>query len=104
MVSPTADLDTSAKSLKEMLLSTAEQILVRQRKKIQPWVTNKVLDLCDQRRQLKQWKYTSTETGLEYRKVNGKVRKNLKAAREEWAEEKCKKIEKGMISRNNKEA
>ena len=50
MVSPTADLDTSAKSLKEILLSTAEQILVRQRKKIQPWVTNEVLDLRDQRR------------------------------------------------------
>ena len=49
----------------------------RKRKKIQPWVTNEVLDLCDQRRQLEQQKYTSTEAGLQYRKVNREVRKKI---------------------------
>ena len=29
------------------LVSTAEKVLGKQRKKIQPWVTNEVLDLCD---------------------------------------------------------
>ena len=66
-----------------MLVSTAGEILERQREKVQPWVTNEVLDLCDQRRQLKQQKYTSTEAGLEYRKVNREVRKKMKAAKEE---------------------
>ena len=61
-----SNVDPLAKSLKERLLSTSEEVPGRQRKKIQPWVTNKVLDLCDQRWQLKQQKYTST---LEYRKV-----------------------------------
>ena len=36
------------------LVSTADEVLGKQRKKIQPWVTNEVLDLCDQRRVLKQ--------------------------------------------------
>ena len=45
-----SDVDTFANSLKEGLLSTAGEVLRRQRKKIQPWVTNEVLDLCDQRR------------------------------------------------------
>ena len=31
---------------------------------------NQVLDLCDQRRQLRQQKHTNIEAGLEYRKVN----------------------------------
>ena len=48
-----------------MLLSIAEEVLWRQRKKIEPWVTNELLDLCDQRRQLKQQKYTNTEAALE---------------------------------------
>ena len=74
------------------------------RKKIQPWVTSGVLDLCDQRRQLKQQKYTSSEAGLEYRKENREVRKKTKAAKEEWIEEQCKNIEKGMISGNSEEA
>ena len=67
--------DTLANSLKEGLFSTAEEVLGRQGKKIQPWVTNEVLDLCHQRQQPKQQKYTSTEAGLEYRKVNREVRK-----------------------------
>ena len=45
---------------------------------------------------VKNW-YTSTEAGLDYRKVNREVRKKLKAAKEEWTEEQCKNIEKGMM-------
>ena len=82
-----SDVDIIANSLKEGLLSTDEEVLERQRKKIQPWVTNEVLDLCDQRRQLKQQKYKSTEAGLEYRKVNREVRKKMKAAKKGWIEE-----------------
>ena len=67
-------------------------------------VTNEVLDLCDQRRQLKQQKCTCTEAGLECRKVNREVRNKMKAAKEEWVEEQCKNIEKTMMSRNIKEA
>ena len=68
----TAIVDTFASSLKEVLLLTAEEVPERQRKKIQLWVANEVLDLCNQKRQLKQQQYTSTEAGLEYRKVRGK--------------------------------
>ena len=35
----------------------------------------------------KQQKYTSTEAGLGYRKVNREVRKKMKAAKEEWIKE-----------------
>ena len=72
-----------ANSLKEGLPAKAEGVLGRQSKKIQPWVTdNEVLDLFDQRQQLKQ-KYTNTNAGLEYRKVNREVRRKMKAAKEE---------------------
>ena len=43
-----SDVDTRANSLKEVLLSTAEEVLWRQRKKIEPWVTNEVLHRCYQ--------------------------------------------------------
>ena len=41
------DVDILTNSLKEVLLSTDKEVHGRQRKKIQLWVTNKVLDLCD---------------------------------------------------------
>ena len=37
---------------------------------------------------MKQQKYTSTEAGLKYRKVNREVRK-AKAEKGEWIEEQC---------------
>ena len=55
------NVDNLANGLKEMLLPTAEKVLGRQRKKIQPCVTNEVLDLCDKRRHLKQQNYTNNE-------------------------------------------
>ena len=76
-------VDIIANSLKEVLLSTAEEVLWRQRKKIQPWVTNEVLDLYTQTWQLKQQKFTSIEAGLEYRKVNREAKKTMKAEKEE---------------------
>ena len=69
-----------------MVLSAAEQFLGRQKKKFQPWFTNELLDLCDQRRQLGQQKYIGTEVGLEYNKVNRELRK-MRAAKKVWTEE-----------------
>ncbi|GFR98125.1 hypothetical protein ElyMa_004493600 [Elysia marginata] len=53
------DVDTMADSLKEVLVSTAEEVLGRKRRTIQPWVTNEVLDLCDKRRELRKRKFGS---------------------------------------------
>ena len=36
--------------------------------------------------------------------MNREVRKKMKAAKDEWTEEQCKNIEKGIMSRNSKEA
>ena len=99
-----SNVDIYTNSLKEGLLSTAEKVIRRWEKKIQPWFTNQVLDLYDQRWQLKQQMYTSTEPALEYRKVNREVRKKMKEAKEAWTEQQCKNIEKRMMSGNSKEA
>ena len=53
-------------------------------------IHSEVLDLCDQRRQLKQQKYTSIKAGLESGRVNREVRKKMKAAKEEWIDEQDK--------------
>ena len=66
-----------------MLLSTVKRSL---RNRGRSFNLGIVLDLSDDRRQLKQKKYTRTEAGLEYRKVNREVRKKMEAAAEEWIE------------------
>ena len=99
-----SNVDTVANSIRKVLLSTAEEVLGRLRKKIQSLVTNEVVDPCHHRRQLKQQKYTSTEAGREYTEWNREVWKKMKAAKEEWIEEQCKNIEKGMMSGSSKES
>ena len=67
------------------------------------WVTNEVMDLCDQRWQLKQQKYTSTDEWLKYRKKNSEIRMIERRWRQEvWIETQCKNIEKGMMSGKSK--
>ena len=41
------NVDVPANGLKEVLLSTVQEGLGKQRKKFQSWVTNKVLNLCN---------------------------------------------------------
>ena len=99
-----SEVDTLACDIKEVLLTTAEEVLGRKRRKIQPWVTNEVLDLCDKRRELKGKRHTSVEALANYQKANREVRTKMRAAKEEWIEEQCDNIEKGMETGNSKQA
>ena len=67
-------------------------MLGRHRKKIQPWVTNYILDLCDKRRGLKKDKHSSTAVADEYRKTNCLISKRMREAEEKWIDDQCKTI------------
>ena len=99
-----SDVDTLASEIKEVLHTTAEEVLGRKRRKIQPWVTNEVLDLCDRRRELKGKKHTSEEARADYQRAHRDVRAKMRAAKEEWIERQCKDIERGMEAGNSKQA
>ena len=59
----------------------ASDILGKERRKKKPWVTKDVLDLCDERRDLKKKRY---EAGArEYREANGRIQKAVKKAKED---------------------
>ncbi|GFR77600.1 RNA-directed DNA polymerase from mobile element jockey-like [Elysia marginata] len=76
------DVDTMANSLKEVLVSTAEEVLGMKRRTIQPWVTNEVLDLCDKRREFRKRKFGSNVAMENYKLANKAVRKKMKEAKE----------------------
>ena len=98
------DVDTLANGIKDVLLTTAEEVLGRERKKIQPWITNEVLDLCDKRRALRPKKFLTDETRAEYKKAHNDVRKKMKTAKEDWIEEQCRSIDRGMEIGQSKQA
>ena len=99
-----SSVDELADSFKEVVLDTAEKVLGRQRKKIQPWVSDEILDLCDERRALKGEKHSSPAAAELYRRANRQVRKKMTEAKEEWIARQCDAIEKGMEQGNSKQA
>ena len=98
------DINNLTNNFNEAIHEVAEEVLGRQRKKRQPWVTNEILDLCDKKRDLKKTKHSSPEDATQYRKINSKVRAKMKDAKEEWINRQCKEIEEGMHHKNSKKA
>lgn len=56
-----------------VMTETAENILGKFRHKTQPWVTDEVLDMCDERKELKSKRHTTKK--VEYKEISKKIRK-----------------------------
>ena len=85
------DAETLTSSFNTVMTKAAEEALGKYSRKVQPWVTEEILDMCKTRRKLKKVKNTTGEN--EYKKVNIKIRKDMKRAKKEWIEKQCKEIE-----------
>ena len=98
------DLNSLTETFSETIQETALEILGKERKKNQPWVTSDILDLCDKRRELKPEKNKNPEKAQEYRTVNKSIRKKMTEAKENWMSEQCSKVEKATAKGDSKEA
>ena len=66
-----------------VIVSVSCEILGKERRRKKPGVTKDVLDLCDERRDLKKKRYEA-EGAKEYREANKRVQKAVKKAKEDW--------------------
>ena len=86
------DMDTMITTYNTAVTDAASEILGKERRRKKPWVTKDVLDLCDERRDLKKKRYEA-EGAKEYREANGRVQKAVKKAKEDWIGAQCEAIE-----------
>ena len=77
------DVEMLTGNIKEVLLTTAEEVLGKRWKKIQLQITNEVLDLCNKRQELRGKKHSSKEAWAWYQNVHRQVRKKIQIAKEE---------------------
>ena len=82
----TLSIDKTYTIIAECITSTAQQVLGKYRKKIQPWIMYDILDLCNNRRELKAMKNNSDKLKDEYRKVHNLIRRRMKKAKKDWLE------------------
>ena len=86
------DMDTMITTYNTAMTDAASEILGKERRRKKPWVTKDVLDLCDERRDLKKKRYEA-EGAKEYREANRRVKKAVKKAKEDWIGAQCEEIE-----------
>ena len=86
------DMDTMITTYNTAVTDVASGILGKERRRKKPWVTKDVLDLCDERRDLKKKRYEA-EGAKEYSEANRRVHKAVKKAKEDWIGAQCEEIE-----------
>ena len=72
------------------MTDAASEILGNKRPKKKPWVTRDVLDLCDERRDLK--KRYEAEGDKEYREANKRAQKAVNRSKKNWIDTQCEEI------------
>ena len=95
--------DVTITTYNTAVTDAASEILGKERRRKKPWVTKDVLDLCDERRDLKKKRYEA-EGAKEYREANRRVQKAVKKAKEDWIGAQCEEIETCLNKNNSKRA
>ena len=81
----------------------ASEMLRNERRRKKPWVIGDVLDLCDERRDLKKKRYEA-EGAKEYREENKRIQKAMKKAKEDWICVRWEEIETCLNKNSSKTA
>ena len=82
---------------------TAAERLGKQRRKRKSWVTPEILDLCDQRRDLKKNR-GKPEGAKDYREIKRNLRTEMKMANETWIQGQYHEVEACLRKNNSKKA
>ena len=67
------------------------------------WITAEILDLCDNRRELRKKRF-APEGPEKYKEVNNNIKRCMKKAKENWIGEECSEIEENVRKNNSKPA
>ena len=103
LVDEDAGLDSMVTHFNKAVTDTAAELLGKQRRKRKPWVTPEILDLSDQRRDLRK-KRGETEGAKDYREIKRKIRTEMKMAKETWIHGQCQEVEAYFRKNNSKKA
>ena len=91
LVDEDADMDSMDTHFNKAVTDTAAELLGKQRRKRKPWVIPEILDLCDQRRDLKK-KGGEPEGAKGYREIKRKIRTEMKTAKVTWIQGQCHEV------------
>ena len=86
------DINTMITTYNTAVTDAASEALGKEYRRKKSWVTRDVLDLCDERSNLKKKRYEA-EGAKEYRETNKRIQKAVKTAKENWIGAQCRESE-----------
>ena len=78
------DITKTCSMIDKAILLTAGKVIGKYRKNKQTWITHDILDLCDDRRKLKEATKSNPEMKENYKQIHIIIRKLMKNAKENW--------------------
>ena len=97
------DMDSMITTFNTAVSETASDILGKHSQKKKPWVTAKILDLCDKRRELRKKRF-EPEASEKCKEMNNNIKRCMKKAKENWIREQCCETEENLKKNNSKSA
>ena len=98
-----SNIENIVETFNNTIIEAASETLGKARNKKQPWMTDEILAICDERRRLKPYRKTQ-EKKVEYRAINRQVKQVIKSAKEAWIEDQCNTINDCLVKNNSKQA
>ena len=81
------DKDSMITTFNTAVAETASEILGKHHQKKKPWITAKILDMCDKRRELRKKRF-EPEGSEKYKQANNNIMRCMKKAKENWIGER----------------
>ena len=97
------DIETMITTYNTAVTDAASEILGKKRRRKKPWVIRDVLDLCDERMDLKKKRYEAEEA-KEYSEANRRIQEAVKKAKEDLIGAQCEETETCLNKNNSKKA
>ena len=96
-------IDTIITTYNTAWTDAASEILGKERRRKKPWITKDVLDLCNERRNVKK-RRCEAEGAKAYREANMRIQKAVKKAKEDWIGVQCEEIRTCLNTNNSTRA
>ena len=97
------DLDTPTGTFPQQPLTAMEILGNTDQRRRRKKITNNILEMCDERRELKNKKHEAQGVG-QCRDINGTIKIAMKQAKENWIEEQCREININLKKNSTKQA
>ena len=98
------DLDEEAATVSKAMREAAKNTLPKKREAKKPWITERTLNLVDEKRLAKLRRQDSEKHAETYKKVCNAVKMSVRQDKEQWLKDRCTEIEKCTESNKSKSA